>query len=392
MSTEWHVFVVGIGSEIFSVSVATTEEEFRQTTIARFRVLIQEKWPHVDSDPNSLRLLFAGKQLEDRIKRKHATLEDYNIIKNSTIHVVMRMKGGMNGPRKLTERVPRPPTLQKTHDLSSFSLKFTTTQPDAILGDSDPEDQPRILMSCGHAVDANSLTGWCRSLLDQQQFEFYCPAIVNTSTNEQCKKVWEYSEVRSVAHLNEVEQKYFESKMSELAALKYCDIKECPGCRSFVERRDCTNLRVRCSVCTNKNGNDFDFCWNCDNEWTGPRTSAVKCGKPDCEHPEFPAVRDAPLVTLENLPDDIRVPSRRACPTCGRVVEHNRKACKFIICPRCRNEFCFLCLLLKSKCMLSAPFSWNGRCTRPVAPKQTAIPVWSQRAVLSDQSHWCVVL
>ena len=51
-------------------------------------------------------------------------------------------------------------------DFSSFSLEFTTSVPDAITGMSDPDDEPRVVMSCGHAVDPNTLTAWCRSLLD----------------------------------------------------------------------------------------------------------------------------------------------------------------------------------------------------------------------------------
>ena len=374
---EWQVFVVGIGAELCTVPVADSHEEFRKTTIAHFRQLLHEKWSHVDSDPDSLRLLFAGRQLENRKDGRDMTMEDYNIQKNSTIQVVIRVHGGMNRP-KTTERVPRPPRLEKTHDLSNFSLRFTTTEPDAILGTSDPGDQPRIKMSCDHAVDANSLTAWCRSLLDKQEFEFYCPAIIDQATNKQCKKVWEYSEVRSIAHLNEAEQQYFETKMSEFAALRHSDMKECPGCRSFVERKDLKNLRAHCCVCTKTKGRNFDFCWHCDKEWSGPTSSSMKCGNEKCEHPELPAIRDAPEVTLESLPQDIKVPNRRACPTCGRIVEHNRKNCKFLICPRCKKEFCFLCLELKSVCLRDAPTSWHTKCKKGVAPRQTTIPIWAE--------------
>ena len=382
MAEQWQIFVTGMGAEVCTINISTNQADFMSTTVSRLRKLIHEKWPHVATGPDELRLLFAGKQLEDRLRNgNEAKLEDYNIQNNSTLQLVFRLPGGSEstppkGP-KFTERVPPPPVDPiglKVHSLDNFTLKFTEKMPDSITGISDPEDQPRVVMTCGHAVDPNTLTAWCRSLLDKQEWEFYCPAIISQTDNKQCKKVWEYSEVRKVALLNEEEMRYFESKMSEYASLQYCDMKECPGCRSFVERADLKNLRVHCFICTKKKGKRYDFCWNCEKEWTGPSTSAVKCGNPECQHPSLPSIRDATMIKI----NDIDVPCRRACPTCGVVVEHNQKGCKFIICPRCKKEFCFLCLLLKDKCLAASPSSWFKGCKKAVAPKQTEIPIWSK--------------
>ena len=367
---EWQVIVVGMKTGAYPITVAVNFEEFRKTTVSRFRKLIHQKWPDVDSDFENMRLIFAGKQLDDRKNGKSMTMEDYSIERNSTIQVVFRVHGGMDSSTVIVERVPRPQVTEKKHDLSSRSLEFTTKQPDVIMG-SDPDDQPRIIMSCGHAFDANSLTRWCHQILDEGKCEFYCPAIV--SGTRQCKKVWSYSEVRKVAHLNEEEKKYFEAKVSQFAAQKCWDIKECPSCHSFVERTDFSNLRVHCSVCE-----DFDFCWQCLSKWSGPTTSSVQCGNPNCKNRDILALRDAPLVTLKELPADIQVPNLRACPICGKIVEHNTEGCKCIVCPRCSEEFCFLCLELKAKCLGSAPWSYYSSCKKPVAPRQTKIPVWSQ--------------
>ena len=355
----WSVQVINMQDVIYTVLVADTEEKFMATSIAELKSLIREKY----GTKGDMRLLFAGKQLED------GDLADYNIQKNSTIHLVIRVHGGTERSRV---RVPPMTGRYKVHDKSDVTLKFTD-KPDAILGTSDPDDPKRVEMSCGHAVDPNSLTAWCRSLLDKHEYEFHCPAITGNDKLKQCKKVWEYAEVRRMALLNDEERKYFESKMSEYAASQYCDMKECPKCRSFIERIDLENLRVTCSVCKEKNKSCPDFCWNCLENWSGEMKSAFQCGNPKCEHPKLPSVRDCDMFTLNGK----QVPTRRACPTCGTVVEHDQTGCKFIICPRCNKEFCFMCLEFQEECLKTAPSSWYKDCKKPVAAKQTSIPVWS---------------
>lgn len=164
------------------------------------------------------------------------------------------------------------------------------------------------------------MTAWCQNLIQNDEFEFYCPAIIDANRNKQCKRTWTYDEVRKIALLSQSEREYFEKKLSKNAAKFLLEIKECPRCHTFVERQDQDDLCVRCTVCRGITKRHFEFCWQCGREWSGlvESTANDTCGRLGCENEELRALRDCQLIQLREVKELPEIPSIRACPTCGK--------------------------------------------------------------------------
>ncbi|XP_043923880.1 uncharacterized protein DDB_G0292642-like [Protopterus annectens] len=266
---------------------------------------------------------------------------------------------------------------EKRYDPSDISLKYVKKK-DEITGDDVDPNILRAEMSCGHAVDPNSLTAWCRSLIDQNHYKFHCPA-VKDGTNEKCGKEWPYQEVRKLAVLTDEEQQDFEERLAALAAAEYCEFKSCPSCHSYVERKDLTNLNVCCLICTAQLGRPFEFCWQCLKEWKGSAPRADRCENTECKNRDLETLKNCIVIELPGT-TVTNCPSIRACPICGQLIEHNQTGCKNVRCSRCQNEFCFACLEPTRACQATRPNSYFTTCAKPVAPKQTSIPTWNRRA------------
>ncbi|XP_028285133.1 uncharacterized protein LOC114450901 [Parambassis ranga] len=223
----------------------------------------------------------------------------------------------------------------------------------------------RAWMSCGHAVTPMSLTKWCLMLLDQGKSRFVC-------AQPGCDVEWPFEEVCKMALLTPEEIEHCKKTIA-LNASQSLPTQNCPGCKGFVVRDDESNLRVRCKTCTVKRGRTFEFCWQCLREWKGPRRRSDRCDNDGCYNPALKTLAACPEMTFEHVFEVRGCPSVRACPTCGALLEHSRKHCKTLVCPRCKVKFCVVCLKLATEC--KAPYK---ACSSGVAPRQTSIPVWKK--------------
>ncbi|KAL3046313.1 hypothetical protein OYC64_004344 [Pagothenia borchgrevinki] len=264
---------------------------------------------------------------------------------------------------------------QKIYDRRDTTLKFVTG-PDVLdfLSTGSAEDICAA-MSCGHAVTPQTLTEECQRQLDKGKFKFKCPALKDGS--KRCDKEWPYQEVRKMALLTAEERRDFEEKIVNLAAIQYCEFEACPGCQTYVERKNLTNLSVICTVCTKDKKKVYEFCWQCLKQWKGKRPRSDRCDNDGCINHDLELLKTCKTTTLPKAKEVDPFPSIRVCPTCGQRAEHDTTGCKNIICPRCQVEFCFVCLKLKTECLKTS--SYFIPCSAGVAPRQTSIPVWHRK-------------
>nr|XP_020444980.1 E3 ubiquitin-protein ligase ARIH2-like [Monopterus albus] len=196
-----------------------------------------------------------------------------------------------------------------------------------------------------------------------------------------CNVEWPYEEVCKMALLTPEEMREFEIKLASNAASCYLSIKSCPGCRSSVMRKNESNLRVRCTVCTTNKGRTFEFCWQCLKEWKGPAPRSDRCDNHGCCNEDLKLLRECSDISFEYF-DSVKgikgCPSIRSCPTCGILVAHDGTKCKNVVCSRCKVEFCFVCLKLTTECRKINP-EYFTHCSSGVAPRQTSIPVWQKK-------------
>ncbi|XP_048767940.1 E3 ubiquitin-protein ligase RNF217-like [Ostrea edulis] len=212
-----------------------------------------------------------------------------------------------------------------------FPSYLKTEEPDMLTLD-DSDDEPRLRMSCGHAISADSLFGYTKSeLMTNIVDEIRCPT-------EGCNFKWSMQEIVRKSDMTDDERIFFEYRISMNAVNKDDDsTSTCPECGNYCQRQAEDNKQVNCVFCSKSTGKDFNFCWECKSLWF-PNHS--------CANVELEAfqriLNEAPLKMLDYSHIE-GVPSKRMCPSCRTLIEHE-SMCKEMTCIKCKFKFCFSCL------------------------------------------------
>nr|XP_033815138.1 uncharacterized protein LOC117367043 isoform X4 [Geotrypetes seraphini] len=144
------------------------------------------------------------------------TVEIQDSDSKQTCDQIKKKLEALYGPDRITDSVSKQLRDQMKKQLESLY------GPDGITGDQ-LEACPKILMSCGHAVEPTNLTEYCQQKIENGNFTFTCPYL---NDGEECNKEWSYEEIRRNAFLSAKLREKFEEAIALKTMNKIFHVKQ----------------------------------------------------------------------------------------------------------------------------------------------------------------------
>eukprot|EP01084_Bolivina_argentea_P163714 284767_1 len=217
-----------------------------------------------------------------------------------------------------------------------YTWIILSDKPDCIMGYSDEDNICRAEMSCKHAIAADTMFFYIKSIIEKNK-----EAVIIKCPVEKCDTEWDWDSCLKIADMTKHEIiKYNAIKSNRMRRKKF---KNCPACGVKAEKPKTLNqFRVVCTRC-----NSYDWCFICEQKWQG--SGLILCGNKNCSvvsevNKILKECEMKPVTGIKNG----KIPKYRACPNCLIFIEHT-KYCKHMQCrgKECQTQFCFLCLAIR---------------------------------------------